>query len=42
MASDAADFTIEGGVLMFKESPDYEMAMDDGPNNMYIRYRPGH
>ena len=33
---DDADFTIEGGVLMFKESPDYEMAMDDGTNNMYM------
>ena len=34
--ADAADFTIEGGVLMFKKSPNYEMAMDDGTDNMYM------
>ena len=32
---DAADFDIEGGVLTFKESPDYEMPADDGTDNMY-------
>ena len=33
--TDAANFTIEGGVLTFKESPDYEMAMDEGTDKMY-------
>ena len=33
--TDDALFSIEGGVLMFKKSPDYEMAMDDGTDNMY-------
>ena len=32
---DAALFSIEGGVLMFKKSPDFEMAADMGTNNMY-------
>ena len=32
---DAADFTIEDGVLAFKDPPDYEMAMDDGTDTMY-------
>ena len=33
---DAGDFSIEGGVLMFKESPDFEMAMDTGTDNIYM------
>ena len=33
--TDAGVFDIEGGVLTFKESPDYEMAADVGTDNMY-------
>ena len=32
---DDGDFSIEGGVLMFKKSPDFEMAADMDMNNMY-------
>ena len=32
---DEADFSIEGGVLRFEESPDYEDAADQGTNNTY-------
>ena len=32
---DADDFMIEGGVLTFKKSPDYEMATDEDTDNMY-------
>ena len=32
---DEADFSIEGGVLRFEESPDYEDAADEGTNNTY-------
>ena len=33
--TDAGDFTIEGGVLRFKSSPDYESPTDDGGDNKY-------
>ena len=33
--TDAGDFTIEGGVLRFKSSPDYESSTDDGGDNKY-------
>ena len=33
--ADMDDFTIEGGVLRFKSSPDYEDATDEGTNNVY-------
>ena len=33
--NDDGDFSIEGGVLMFKKSPDFEMAADMDMNNMY-------
>ena len=32
---DAADFTIEGGVLAFKSSPNYEKPADEGSDNIY-------
>ena len=32
---DALDFDIENGVLRFKSSPDYELPVDDGPDNTY-------
>ena len=32
---DYGDFTIEGGVLMFKDTPDYENPADDGDDNIY-------
>ena len=32
---DMDDFTIEGGVLRFKSSPDFENPADDGTNNVY-------
>ena len=32
---DAEDFSIEGGVLRFEESPDYEDTDDEGSNNTY-------
>ena len=32
---DAGDFTIGGGVLAFKSSPNFEMAADNGANNVY-------
>ena len=32
---DADDFMIDGGVLTFKESPDYEMATDADTDNTY-------
>ena len=36
VGTDAGAFDIsKGGVLMFKKSPDFEMAMDDGTDNMY-------
>ena len=33
--ADAADFTIPGGVLAFKKSPNFESAGDDDGNNVY-------
>ena len=33
--TDAGDFTIDGGVLRFKSSPDYEDPTDDGGDNEY-------
>ena len=33
--TDAGAFTIEGGVLRFKSSPDYESSTDDGGDNKY-------
>ena len=33
--TDKGVFNINDGLLTFKESPDYEMAMDDGTDNMY-------
>ena len=33
--ADASLFSIEGGVLTFKKSPDFEMAADIGTDNMY-------
>ena len=33
--ADAEDFTIEGGVLAFKSSPNYESAKDQGSDNTY-------
>ena len=33
--ADAADFSIEGGVLRFENSPDYEAAADQNTNNTY-------
>ena len=33
--ADAEVFSIEGGVLRFEESPDYEDAVDQGTNNTY-------
>ena len=33
--ADAEDFTIEGGVLAFKSSPDYESPGDEGSDNIY-------
>ena len=33
--TDAGDFTIGGGVLRFKSSPDYESSTDDGGDNKY-------
>ena len=33
---DMADFTIEGGVLTFSASPDYEAAADNDTNNVYL------
>ena len=33
--ADAGGFTIEGGVLRFKSSPDYESPTDDGGDNKY-------
>ena len=33
--TDAGDFTIGGGVLRFKSSPDYESPTDDGGDNKY-------
>ena len=32
---DAADFTIDGGVLAFKSSPNYESPADEGSDNVY-------
>ena len=36
MVTDAGDFKIDGGVLSFAKSPDYEMPADDGTNNTYM------
>ena len=33
--ADADDFMIDGGVLSFAKSPDYEIATDDGTDNTY-------
>ena len=33
---DAADFTITGGMLRFMSSPNYEMPMDEGMDNVYM------
>ena len=33
--ADAADFSIEGGVLAFVKSPNFEDAKDDGGDNIY-------
>ena len=33
--ADAEEFSIEGGVLRFEESPDYEAPVDEGTNNTY-------
>ena len=33
--ADAADFTIEGGVLAFKKSPNFESPADEGADNIY-------